>query len=152
MATRTNSKLNATVKPDVVQSQHTAADAAEREAIHATLDQILDEKPKASRFLSFCISFCIGAGIGWLTGVIVNILMAAILIATGSVFLAVCAYVLGYMIAIYSLIYYVPSGDDVIAACGTAKSWLSTKFNAARAKVASAEGPELRSKFGFGAR
>ena len=120
----------ARIKKSIVAEQHTSTE--ERERIHAAMDEILNTKPDSGRFIAFIGSFCIGAGFGALAGLAINYLVTAALALTGSAFLATCVWVLGWALALYAVINYVPTYDE---ARGTVVGWFNTSRSALRSWV-----------------
>lgn len=67
---------------------------------------------------AFVASFCAGYLIGSVFAVVIEVLMTAIVLATGSQFLALCAYIVGFVLMLYLAIksgqkigMYIVSGD-----------------------------------------
>ena len=115
-------------KKPVAAAVESSTSTEERQALHSSLDELLDKSPTRARLVvAFVASFCSGIAFGWLAGMAVEYLTISALVFTGSAFLAGAIWLLGWIAAVYAFIFHMPNVGQWIIERGPDQAWDKTK-------------------------
>lgn len=115
-------------KKPVAAAVNTSTSTEERQALHSSLDELLDKSPTRARLvIAFVASFCSGVAFGWLASTAIEFLTISALVFTGSAFLAGAIWLLGWIAAVYLFIMHMPNVGQWIIERGPDQAWDKTK-------------------------
>ena len=115
-------------KKPVAAAVNTSTSTEERQALHSSLDELLDKSPTRARLvIAFVASFCSGVAFGWLASTAIEFLTISALVFTGSAFLAGAIWLLGWIAAVYLFIMHMPNVGQWIIERGPDQAWDTTK-------------------------
>ena len=115
-------------KKPVAAVVNTSTSTEERQALHSSLDELLDKSPTRARLvIAFVASFCSGVAFGWLASTAIEFLTISALVFTGSAFLAGAIWLLGWIAAVYLFIMHMPNVGQWIIERGPDQAWDKTK-------------------------
>lgn len=115
-------------KKPVAAAVNTSTSTEERQALHSSLDELLDKSPTRARLvIAFVASFCSGVAFGWLASTAIEFLTISALVFTGSAFLAGAIWLLGWIAAVYLFIMHMPNVGQWIIERGPDQAWVKAK-------------------------